>query len=57
MLPVEKAEEVSDFADYVVKKHEELLLQNGIHMLVENSQAFKFLNEDEDLYTLDDIIK
>jgi hypothetical protein len=42
MLPAEKAGEVSDFADYIVKKHEEHTLQKGIEKLVEQSQAFQF---------------
>jgi hypothetical protein len=55
MLPAEKAGEVADFADYVLKKHEELTLQNGIEKLVEKSKAFQFLNDEEDLYTVEDI--
>ena len=54
-LPAEKAVEVADFADYILKKHEESVLQNGIERLVEQSQSFQFLNEDEDLYTSADI--
>ena len=54
-LPVEKAEEVADFAAFVLKKHEESMLQNGIAKIVEDSQAFAFLEDEEDLYTLDDL--
>ena len=55
ILPAEKAEEVADFADYVLKKHEENTLQNGIEKFIEQSQAFQFLNDDEGLYTIQDI--
>jgi len=55
MLPDEKAGEVADFADYILKKHEENTLQNGIERLVERSDTFQFLNDDEDLYSADDI--
>ena len=55
ILPAEKAEEVADFADYVLKKHEENTLQNGIEKLIEQSQAFQFLIDEEDLYTAEDI--
>ena len=55
MLPAEKASEVSDFADYVLKKHEEDTLQKGIEKIVEQSQTFNFLNDEEDLYTTNDI--
>lgn len=55
LLPAEKAGEISDFADYVFKKHEENTLKNGIEILTEQSQAFQFLNDDDDLYSIEDI--
>ena len=55
VLPVEKAEEIGDFADFVLKKYEERVLQNGIYKMVEDSEAFNFLNEEEVLYTKKDI--
>ena len=54
-LPVEKAEEVADFADFVLKRHEESLLQEGITQIVGDSQVFAFLADEEDLYTRDDL--
>jgi len=54
-LPVEKIEEVADFADFVLKKYEEYILQNGIYKIVEGSQAFNFLNEEEVLYSKENI--
>jgi len=54
-LPAEKAEEVADFADNVLKSYEEQMLQKGIEKLVMQSQAFQFLNDEEDLYSADDI--
>lgn len=54
-LPEDKAEEISDFADFVIKRYEEQLLTKGIAQLVGNSQAFDFLKDEEDLYTEADI--
>ena len=54
-LPTEKAEEVADFAAFVLKKHEESLLQQGITQIVGDSQVFAFLADEEDLYTKDDL--
>ena len=54
-LPIEKAEEVADFADFVLKKHEESLLQESITQLVGDSQAFAFLEDEVDLYTREDL--
>ena len=55
VLPAEKAEEIADFADYVLKKYEEHILQEGIYKIVEESDAFNFLNEEEVLYSKKDI--
>ena len=54
-LPEDKISEVVDFASYILKKHEETTLQAGIQRLVETSDAFAFLHDEEDLYTLDDL--
>ena len=54
-LPEEKISEVVDFAAFILKKHEETVLQKGIERLVETSDAFAFLHGEEELYTLDDL--
>ena len=54
-LPLTKGEEVADFADFMLKKTEEQNLQAGIHHLIEHSDAFAFLKDEEDLYTIDDL--
>lgn len=56
-LPSEKAEEIADFADFILKKHEEDILQKGIYKLTEDSEVFHFLNEEEVLYSAKDIKK
>lgn len=56
-LPNDKVREVSDFTEYVFKKYEEETLQYGIEKLVSDSKAFQFLNDEEDLYTVNDIIE
>jgi len=53
-LPEEKISEVIDFASFVLKRYEESQLQEGIERLVETSDTFAFLHDDEDLYTLND---
>ncbi len=54
-LPENKAEEISDFADFVAKRYEEHQLTQGIQTLAAISNAFDFLNDDEDLYSESDI--
>ena len=55
MLSLEKAEEISNFADFLIKKYEEKTLTDNIQQLISNSETFDFLNEDEDLYSVKDI--
>lgn len=54
-LPEDKAEEISDFADFVSKRYEEHQLTQGIQKLTADSAAFEFLAEEEDLYSEADL--
>jgi hypothetical protein len=54
-LPEAKAEEISDFADFVTKRYEEDRMTKGIQQLTASSQAFDFLNDEEDLYSEADL--
>ena len=54
-LPTEKAAEVADFADFVLKKHEEAILQKGMNQLAIESKVFAFLEDEEELYTKEDL--
>jgi len=54
MLSAEDVATVADFAEYLLWKRDDKILQKGIQHLVENSTAFEFLTDD-DIYTFDDI--
>ncbi len=54
-LPQEKAIEIYDFADFLIKKYEEQLLSENIHNMIEKGGSFEFLKDDEDLYSLSDL--
>lgn len=54
-LPEDKAEEISDFADFVIKRFEDHKLTEAIQHMTSNSKGFEFLETDEDLYTLADL--
>lgn len=56
-LPKEKAMEVSDFAEFILKKYDEEILQRGIEKLTTTSKSFKFLKNEDDLYSLKDLKK
>ena len=55
LLPEDKAIEISDFADFVFKRYEEQQITKGIQKLVSESQAFDFLNSEEEIYSLADL--
>lgn len=54
-LPKEKVKEVSDFADFILKKYDEEILQKGIEKIVSNTNYFDLLENEEDLYTVEDL--
>ena len=54
-LPENKAQEISDFADFVIKRFEDHRLAEGIQQITSKSQAFNFLNTEEDLYSEADL--
>lgn len=54
-LPDDKIGEVADFAAFIPKRHEETVMQKGVEKLVQSPNAFAFLNDEEDLYTLSDL--
>ncbi len=54
-LPEDKAEEISAFADLIMKRYEEHNLIEGIQQIMFNSQTFNFLNDEEDLYSESDL--
>ncbi|OOG72411.1 hypothetical protein [Algoriphagus sp. A40] len=54
-LPVEKIQEVNDFADFVLKKLEDQTLRIGIQKLVEKGKPSEFLKDEEDIYTVEDL--
>lgn len=57
ILPVDRVQEVSDFADFVLKKYEDVSLQRGMEYLQSQGETFSFLNDEEELYSAADIKK
>lgn len=55
LLPENKAEEISDFADFVIKKYEDQKLTDAFQQIVTDSNAFAFLESEEELYTVADL--
>lgn len=54
-LPEDKAEEISTFAEFVMKQYEEHQLTQGVQKIAAGSKAFEFLSQEEDLYSESDL--
>ena len=54
-LPEDRITEVAELAEFILKKHDEQILQKGIEKLVSESKSFAFLHDEEDLYTVEDL--
>ena len=54
-LPDQKIKEVSDFAEFLLSKSDDMLLTEGIQKLAAESKSFEFLKDAEDIYTSDDL--
>lgn len=54
-LPQDKIMEINDFADYLLKKYEEEIIRKAAGKLMSNSKTFEFLEEEEEIYTKDDL--
>ena len=54
-LPGGKVQEAYDFVDFLLKRSEEDVIQQGATNLMRQSQTFQFLEEEEDLYSSDDL--
>ena len=55
LLPEQKAIEISNFADFIFKQYEESQLIKGSTKLYSESEAFQFLEEEEEIYSIQDL--
>jgi len=54
-LPEEKLREVSDFVEFLLQRREEHALEEGIKQMAAESKSFEFLQEEDDIYTVNDL--
>lgn len=55
LLPDMKIKEVIDFADFLLSKIDDKIIQEGIQKMVSDSKSFDYLKNEEDLYTVEDL--
>jgi hypothetical protein len=56
-LPDFKIEEVNDFADFLLSRLDDKILIEGIQQLSSDSKTFSYLNKEENLYSVNDLIE
>lgn len=54
-LPEDKLRQAIDFIQYLLWKYEQETLTKGVSQLNIESESFRFLEEEEDLYTVEDL--
>jgi hypothetical protein len=56
-LPDEKIQEINNYAELLLNKIDDQILIEGIAELAAKSKTFEFLSEEEELYTVNDVIE
>ena len=56
-LPDEKIQEINHFAELLLSKIEDKIFAEGIAEMASKSKVYEFLNDEEDLYTVNDVIE
>ncbi len=54
-LPDKKIKQVNDFAEFLLSKIDDKIMQEGMQKLSYESKSFDYLNEEEDIYTVNDV--
>jgi uncharacterized membrane-anchored protein YjiN (DUF445 family) len=54
-LPEEKAIEISDFAVFIMKQYEDEMITKQIQQISSTGNSFQFLQNEEELYSENDI--
>ncbi|MEN8157696.1 MAG: hypothetical protein ABFS10_12160 [Bacteroidota bacterium] len=54
-LPDTDIKEVDDFAEFLLSKIDDQIIREGIPKITAESRSFDFLNDEEDLYTVNDL--
>ncbi|HEY5510289.1 MAG TPA: hypothetical protein VIK10_04595 [Prolixibacteraceae bacterium] len=54
-LPDIRIKEVNDFADFLLSKIDDKIILEGNQKMITDSKTFAFLQDEEDLYTVEDL--
>lgn len=56
-LPNDKLQEVTNFISFLLTQYEEEQMNRGIQKLSVDSKTFEFLNQEEGIYSINDLKK
>jgi hypothetical protein len=56
-LPDQKVKEVSDFAEFLLYKIDNQIITEGIQKMVSESKSYEFLEDEEEIYSEEDLIE
>lgn len=54
-LPASKVQEVNDFVEFLLNKIDDQIITEGIQQIASKSKAYEFLNDEPDLYSVNDL--
>jgi hypothetical protein len=54
-LPNHKLQEINHFAEFLISKIDDRLIQENLQKLSSDSKAFKIIDDEDDLYTVNDL--
>ena len=54
-LPVTKVQEVNDFAEFLLNKIDNQIMTQGIQEISSLSKSFDFLNQEPDMYSINEL--
>ena len=54
-LPMKRIREVDDFVEFIIRKADDALITEGLQKLTSFSHTYDFLNNEPELYTINDL--
>ena len=54
-LPMTRIQEVNDFVEFIIRKADDILITEGLQQLSSSSNVYDFLENEPELYTVNDL--
>jgi hypothetical protein len=54
-LPAKHIQKVNDFVEFIIRKADDALITEGLQRLSSSSNTYDFLNDEPELYTVNDL--